>query len=151
MSNGEHEEWITVVEAASILHVTVRQANRYGSGDKPKLRTRKAGQRTLYHRRDVEQLAHERGADYVPEPKPEQSGAELLPPGEMVDLIRDMQDKLMLASRRVGELEGILQMRLLPEDADALRRRVAAAEAERDFLQRELEKRSRPWWKRLLD
>jgi hypothetical protein len=150
MSNGSREEWLPVEEAAAILHVTVRQVNRYGQGDEPKLRTRKAGQRTLYYRHDVEQFARERGAEYVPETEPKQPGAELMPPGEMFDLIREMQDRLMAASRRVGELEGLLQMRLLPEDAEELRRRLAVAEAERDVLKREVEQRRKPWWKRLL-
>ena len=111
MSNGEHDNWLTVEDAAAILRVTVRQVNRYGQGDDPKLRTRKAGQRTLYERSDVEQLARERGAEYVPEPKPEQPGADLMPPGELFDLVRDLQDKLMYASRRVGELEAVAALR----------------------------------------
>ncbi len=151
MSNGTHEEWLKVEDAARILRLTVRQVNRLGSGEAPKLRTQKAGQRTLYYRPDVEQHARERGVEYIPEPEtPAEPGAELLPPGDVLQLVRDLQDRLMLASHRVGELEGLLQMRLLPEDAEEMRRRLAEAEAERDFLRREVERRSRPWWRRLL-
>src|SRR5690349_20053774 len=139
MSNGEREDWLKVEDAARILKLTVRQVNRYGQGNEPRLRTQKAGQRTLYYRADVEQLARERNVELIPESSPEPS-AELMPPGEMFDLVRDMQDKLMLASRRVGELEGLLQMRLLPEDAEALRQGKAVAEAERDVLRQELER-----------
>ncbi len=154
------DEYITVEEAASLLRVSIRQANRYGSGDNPRIRTRKAGKRILYHRGDVEALANDLGVAYKPIAK--QQPVELLPPGDVLNLVRDLQERLMLTTRRIGELEALLQHRLLPEDADELqrklteaelllkyrpsfeevdelRRQLAQAEAERDILRAQLQ------------
>jgi hypothetical protein len=53
-------------------------------------------------------------------------------------------------SRRVGELEGQLQSRLLPTDEANLRQELAAYEARVKALEEELERARRPWWRRLL-
>ena len=53
MSDHEHQ-YITVEQASEILHITTRQVNRYGSGEQPRLRTKRDGKRVLYHRADVE-------------------------------------------------------------------------------------------------
>ncbi len=149
-------EWLTVEEAADRLQVSIRQANRYGNrsgnGDEPELRTQKAGKRTLYLREDVEALADKLGVAYKPRP-PHESTA-LVQPSELLDYVRErdqrveqMTQQLMAASHRIGELETLLQQRLLPEDAEELRKHVVALEVERDFLRAQIKQ---PWWKRLL-
>ncbi len=93
---------------------------------------------------------HERAEEYRPPPK--QPSTELVPPGEMLDYLRErdqhverLTQQIAAAAHRVGELETLLAQRLLPEDADALRR-------ERDALKQEITRlQGRPWWKRLLN
>ena len=63
-------QYITVEDAADILQVTPRQAHRYGGGDHPRIRTRKAGRRILYHRGDVEALAVDLGVEFRSRSKP---------------------------------------------------------------------------------
>jgi hypothetical protein len=147
------DEYIPVEDVAAMLKVTIRQANRYGEGANPRVRTRKAGNRKLYHRGDVELLADELGVAF--KTRPQQTQAELIPPGEMLDLVRNLQDRLagsqerlIVASHRIGELEGQLQQRLLPEEAATLRQQLADVEAERDKLKEELERKNQPWWRR---
>ncbi len=155
----DEDEYITVEEAAEILRVSIRQAHRYGSGPEPPIRTRRAGQRTAFHRGDVLQLAEERGATRTPPPK--RSGLELVPQSDLVDHLRETQQRLEQALLEIGRLRGVLEQRLLPEDEHALRDRLAEAEAERKILRAELEAerasrraeentRSRPWWLRIL-
>jgi hypothetical protein len=144
------DEWLTVREAAGRLGRSTRQTHRYAQGDAPRIRTRRKGTRILFHAADVAALAGELAElDDTPPASPAEA-TQLLPPGETLALIRDIQDRLMFASRRVGELEAQLSQRLLPEDADELRTRAAAAERENDRLRAELAQARRPWWKRLL-
>lgn len=147
------EAYISVEEAADLLRVSTRQAHRYGEQEHGgRLRTRKAGRRTLFHKGDVEALAIELGVEYKP---PERSKTELVPAGDMLQYIRerdqqlsDVQGQLNRAMLEVGRLQGQLEQRLLPEDADTLRHKVAAAEAERDALQQRMERM--PRWARWL-
>lgn len=133
------EPYIPVEEASQLLRVTPRQVNRYGSGDKPKLRTRRAGKRVFYHREDVEALADELDAAHrlAPPPAPR---TDLVPAGEMLEYLRDrdarhdvLQGQLMAAARENGELRAQLE----------------AVTAERDQIRGLLETtQRRPWWKR---
>lgn len=153
------EEYIGAEDAAKILRVTSRMVYRYGEGDNPKLRTIRTGRRILFHRGDVQTLAEEQNAAQRPSPT-----TDIIPASELLDFVRELQGQLMLASRRIGELEGILGQRLLPEDEQALKTRIADLTAERDQLQQEKERlqaelekgqdppeleQKRPWWQRL--
>jgi hypothetical protein len=146
------DEWLTVEEAADRLQVSIRQANRYGHGDSPRLRTKRAGKRVLYHRGDVEQLADDLGVVY--KPRPPELAVDLVPAGEMLNYLRERDQRidqltheLMMATRRIVELEHERDRRLLPEDGERLRQQLTLLEAERDALQVQFR---RPWWKRLL-
>ena len=81
----------------------------------------------------------------------------------MLDYLRDrdtqiahLQQQLLQAAHRIGELETLLQQRLLPEDADLLRRQLMESEADRTVLRTEIarlrtehQRAVQPWWKKL--
>ena len=163
MSDHDRDEWLTVEDAAVVLRLTPRQVNRYGSGDEPRLRTKRVSRRVLYHRQDVEELADE--LNVVLKPRVAQpSRAEMVPVGDMLDYIRDrdnqlaqLQGQLNRAAQENGRLSTLVdvQARQL-EDAEAARQRLedaekraVAAEAERDQLRTELERRGRGWLRRI--
>jgi predicted DNA-binding transcriptional regulator AlpA len=97
MSDEDEDRYITVEEAAQILGLSTRQANRYGQGEAPRLRTRKAGRRLLYHRNDVLSLAKDLDVARTPPPPPPQK--EPPPPSPLLPELGDRLDPLT-----VGEL-----------------------------------------------
>ena len=114
------DDYITVEDAAAILGVTPRQANRYGSGNAPRIRTQRAGRRILYHRGDVEALADGLGAHRRLAPA-QPARADLIPAGEMLDYLRErdaridaLQDRVSTLERENGELRGQLRALLGP-------------------------------------
>lgn len=132
------DEWITAEEAARILAISTRQAYRYAKGDPPKVRTMEAGRRLLFSRVDVQALADELNSAYRPRPPQREVDA-----GELVALIRELQVQLMAAHQKIGELQGQISQRLLPDDERALRHQLEEAQAELNRLQ------SRSLWDRL--
>jgi hypothetical protein len=96
MSNDE-DKYITVEEAAQILNLSTRQVNRYGQGETPPLRTRKAGRRLLYHYNDVLSLVKDLEIARTPPPLPPQK--KLPPPSPLLPKLGDQPDPLT-----VGEL-----------------------------------------------
>ena len=137
MSNGVGDEYITVEEAASRLGVTTRQVNRYGGGDRPKLRTARAGRRILYHRGDVDALGDELGAHRRLAPA-QPTRADLIPAGEMLDYLRERDTQL-------GELQA--ELARLSQENGALRARLEDVTTERDRVRGLLEAAERPWWR----
>ena len=141
MSNSD-SEYISVEAAAETLRMTARQVNRYGN--EGRIQTRRAGRRVLYLRTDVEALAVELGVAHRPAPRPR---AELVPVGHMLDYIRerdtrldDLQKQLLAAAAEIGRLQQALdQTRLLADQAELLRQRVADLEEERNQLRAELD------------
>ncbi len=146
------DEYIPVKEAAAILRVSERQVQKHAASGRVQSRTE--GRRLLLLREDVEKLAEELGSDHKKEPV---MSAELVPDtGEFMDFVRDLQHQLLVTTRRVGVLEGQLELRALPEDLESLREQVAElrvttriVEEERDRLREELEQKQKAWWKRL--
>jgi len=141
---SDADQYIPVEQVAAILGVTIRQASRYAS----KVRTERRGQRIFYHLDDIREQARLRGKEHQASidahayrPAPQAPKAELMPPGEMLNYLRErdaevrqLQQQLLQAARRIGELEATLQQRLLPDEANDLQRRLIQAEAERDAL-----------------
>ncbi len=140
------EQYIGAEEAARILRVSSRMVYRYG--EEGKLRTIRPGRRILFHIADVHGLAEAQDAEHRPSPR-----TEIITGDEAIGLIREQQNQLMLLSRRIGELEGMLSQRLLPADEQALRSRVNELESELTRLQLALEQaqqdEARPWWRRV--
>lgn len=100
---GDNEDWITVAAAAAVLKVSERQAWRYTTGDRPRVRKKREGRRALLARPDVEALARELELTRTPrprrEPKPEPE-----PPPPSPLLPSDQPDPLM-----VGDLISLQQ------------------------------------------
>ncbi len=148
----EDGRYITVQEAQDILHVSARQVQYHAANER--IRSKKQGRRLLVHEGDVLQLAEELGSDLKKDPQP--SVEMVHDQGPLIDYMREKDQQLLLMSRRIGELEGLLQQRLLPEDEQGLRERLMEAEMRARLLEEEL-KRLRetsqplqePWWKRI--
>ncbi len=121
-------EYITVEEAAEILQVTTRQAHRYG--ERGRIQTRKAGRRVMFNRTDVETLADDLGV--LTSPRPNAPRTDLVPAGDMLDYIRERD-------QRLDELQG----QLVSAAAE-----LGRLKAENDQLRHQLTTR-RPWWSRL--
>ena len=145
---AETADYITVDEAAAILRLTHRQVNRYGSDGR--IGTRKVGRRVLYLRTDVEALAEE--LDVENRPAPKQAKAELIPMGDMLEYLRERDQRIEELQRQVlaaaveltraqSQLE---QQKQLAEDRDVLLKRIAELETQ------QAQKRPRwGWVKRL--
>ena len=140
------EEYIDVDTARQVLRISARQVQRHAANGRVRSRRAADGRRLQLHRSDVEALAEELGADHRTDPAAE--GELLAEAGPLLDYVRELNGQLMVMSRRVGELEGQLQNRLLPTDEAMLRQQLVEAEARIKALEAELQAR-RPWWRRL--
>lgn len=161
-----NDDYIPVEEAASILRLGERQTRNYGA--KGLIKTKRAGQRVVFHRGDVEALAEELGASLKPRPKSAQM--EMIPPGEIFNYIQqrdqqvaELQDRLNQAALRIGQLQGELEAgRLLLEDKQRIQQRLESLEKDHEHLQQEreawlqekaqieaeLEHERQPWWRK---
>lgn len=124
------DEWLTGKQAQARLQRSERQVRNYAaSGD---LRTRRVGGRVEYYGPDVEALV----ARLRPQVEPVQ---DIMPAGQLLDHIRDLETRLQQASAEIGYLRGLLEgQRLEIEEAREARKLIAAREAETQSLQREL-------------
>lgn len=104
MKDDTQKQWLTAGEAGRILHMSERQVNRYGSGEKPRLTTNRAGRRVLYLASDVYDLAEELRVDIRPAP---QRTTALMPP-ELVQYIQDQAEQM----RQQGETQASIDRRL---------------------------------------
>jgi hypothetical protein len=104
------------------------------------------GRRMMLHPGDVANLAEELGSEHR---KPPVTEAELVADnGELFAYIRDMQNQLMLMSRRIGELEA--ENRMLPGDVDDLQEQLVKATARAELYEKLYEEeRNRSWWRRM--
>lgn len=154
MTTVEHDdaEWITVEEAASILHLGVRGTHRYA--ERGRLATRRAGRRLLFYRPDVEALAQDLKAASRFSPSPASPKPDLVPAGEMLAYLRErdqqlaeQQQQVTILLARLAEAQAELNRRLLPQDERQLRDELAAVVHERDELRRQIDA-LRPWYRR---
>ncbi len=141
----ESDDYIHVDEARAILRVSARQVQRHAA--KGRVRSRRVGRRLELHRVDIEALAEELGAEDRPAPIHE--GELLADSGAMLDYLREKDQQILFLSRRVGELEGQAQSRLLPTDEALLRQELAEAQARTKTLEDENSRLRRSWWTRL--
>ncbi len=91
---NEYDEWLEASQAAQRLNRTERQVYRYGV-DK-KVRTRRYARRLQYHAADVETLAEKLGVDNEP---PAVSRQEIMPPGGMLDYLKQRDRELSEAQQ----------------------------------------------------
>jgi hypothetical protein len=92
-----------------------------------RLRTRRSGGRVTYHAGDVDQLAATLGDD---------AGAAeqaIVPPGPLLDRIRELERQLVEAAGQVGYLKGLLEETI--KDRDQARRQLVDSQA----------RQQRPW------
>ncbi len=133
MSDSDNS-YIMVEQAAKLLGRSTHTVYRYGR--QGRIRERETAGGKLFHRGDVEALAAELGiADQPRQPK-----AELVPVGEMLRHIQQLEAQLAQAMHEAGRLQGILeqqQQRLV--GAAAERQRLLDIEAECDKLRKEVE------------
>ncbi len=147
------EEYIGAEDAAHILRVSSRMVYRYAEGDRPKIRSQKAGRRVLFNHADVLAYAEEISAANKPAPTTDIIRAE-----EAMGLLRETATRAELYARRIGELESQLKMLPPPEQHEQIKLQLHDAErdrdrylAERDELATKLQQADRrPWWRRLL-
>jgi hypothetical protein len=97
MSN--EETWLEADQAARRLSRTERQVYRYGQ--EQKVRTRRYGRRLQYHAGDVETLAERLGVDN--EARPIVPRQDIMPPGVMLDYLRERDRELAESQRRLEQ------------------------------------------------
>jgi hypothetical protein len=145
MTNGEQNtpqdaEYIDAATAGEILGVSPRQAMRYGAGSDAPVRTSRDGRRVFFHAGDVRALAQELESRKHAPPRPR---AELMPTGEIFNYLRErdarvkeLEEQLAAAHRRIGQLEGV------QETIKLLRDELAGLKGEDRGPQL-------PWWRRM--
>ena len=148
----ENGRYISVQEAQDILRVSARQVQYHSANGK--IQSVKQGRRLMLLESDVHALAEELGSS---DKRPPQLPVEVMPDtGPLIDYIKELNSQLMVASRRIGELEAQIQQRLLPDDEYTLRQQLADAEARAKVYEEELTKlreqvqrENKHWWKRM--
>ncbi len=135
MSN---DEWINATEAQAYIGRTDRQLRRYAQ--QGRVRTRKRGGRVEYARADLDLVRESMPDD--PEPR---GGQQIVPAGELLGYVRELQEQLQQSAAREGYLRAQLEQRLALTDERALRDELAqerqhrkAIEAEKSAAQAEL-------------
>jgi excisionase family DNA binding protein len=94
------DKYITAEEAAPILNCSVRHVYRYGHAGK--LQTKQVGRRIFFSRDHVMTLARTLQA-------PPPTKADLMPPGEFLNHIKDLEGQLTRAMLEVGRLTARLE------------------------------------------
>jgi len=132
MSNND--EWMRSNDAQKYLGRTDRQLRRYVQSGR--LRTRVVSGRIQYHQGDLQQLRFELGED-TRQHAPEQ---QIIPAGELLNYIRELQQQIAEAAAREGALRAMLESRPKLEDQQLLQQQLAEERARREVLEGEREK-----------
>jgi hypothetical protein len=131
MSNND--EWMTIRATQNYLHRGDRMIRKYVAAGR--IRTRVRGRRVEYLRADVEALATELEPE-TREQIPEQA---IVPPGELLNHIKDLERQLNEATAQIGYLRGLLEERNIQlEEAKAVRRLLTDKEQEAVQLHQQL-------------
>ena len=126
------DEYITSKQAQDRLQRSERQIRNYAAGGR--VRTHRRAGRVLYHADDVDQLV----ADLRPEAPPPTT--DIMPAGELLDHIRELEGRLQQASVEIGYLRGVLESKNLElTDAREARKLLSDREAEALLLKQELQ------------
>lgn len=129
MSNND--EWMRSSEAQRYLERTDRQLRRYTQSGR--LRTRVVSGRIQYHRGDLQQLRSELIQDtrlHAPE-------QQIIPAGELLNYIRELQQQIAEAAAREGALRAMLESRPKLEDQQILQQQLTEERARRESLEGE--------------
>jgi len=130
MNDGE---WLTSREAQAYLGRTDRQLRRYAKAGR--VRTQVQAGRVHYYRPDLDQLAASLPPDERPQAEPP---VQIVPAGDLMNMVQDLQAQLQQAAAREGYLRAQLDQRPRLEDQAALQAELAQVKAERDTLQAQL-------------
>ena len=131
----EAEEWVTIAEAARRLRVTPTAIR--GRIERGTLEVKPNGNRgRLVRVPNPEGKGNEKGSDH---PSPQGSDRVSIPVAEL----------LQLTARLVEAEKEAAAAPTLRETVTALRQALDSERLLRDELRRELERRARPWWRRL--
>ena len=95
---NDYDEWLEASQAAQRLNRTERQVYRYGVDGK--VRTRRYSRRLQYHAGDVDALAQKLGVGNEAPIVPRQ---EIMPPGAMLDYLRQRDRELSEAQRQLQQ------------------------------------------------
>lgn len=137
------DEWIPAAAAAQMLGKTDRQLRRYKAAGRVRSRVR-AG-RVEYARADLDKLRAELPRDE----RPRAPAQEIVPAGQLLDLIREQQEALQQAAAQLGYLRAQLEQRPALEDTQALQRELDAAKQRIAELEEQLRQKRRgirwPW------
>ncbi len=137
MSN---DEWMRSSEAQSYLGRTDRQLRRYATSGRVRTRTR--GGRVEYNRVDLDTIRGELKEDSRPR-APEQ---QIVPAGELLTFIRELQEVISNSAAREGYLRAQLEQRLALPDERALRDELAAERQLRIDAEQALKRLQRQRW-----
>jgi len=162
--SDQQDDYMSAGEVAEYLGLSERQVNRYGAGERPKLRTERRGRRVFYHRMDVIDLGIQLG---INKPRPTRPPkAEVMPIGEMLAYLRERDvalerrehELLQLAAELGAVRQQLTGQRVLIDQANENARRLQEAlevtQAERDTLRERLAEVEKPaeapkrrgWW-----
>ena len=126
------DEYITSKQAQDRLQRSERQIRNYAAGGR--VRTLRRTGRVLYHADDINQLVEE----LRPEAPPPQS--DILPAGELLVHIRELETRLQQASAEIGYLRGILESKNLElADIQEVRKQLTSRETEAALVRQELQ------------
>lgn len=126
-------EWMSSAEAQRVLRRTPRQLRRYVESGR--LRSRRLGTRVVYLRADVEHLVTQLPLD-LPDSAPE---VQLVPAGELLDYIRELQERIEGYAAREAHLRAQLETRPQLDDTQRLAVELARAQTERAAVQQQLD------------
>ena len=125
------DEYITIRQAQDRLQRSERMVRNYAT--KGRIRTQQRAGRVLYNSEDINHLLTE----IRPEAPPPTT--DLLPAGELMNHIRDLETRLQQASAEVGYLRGVLEAKNLEiTDTQSVRRQLSDREVEAAVLQQQI-------------
>lgn len=128
MSN---DEWMSAQQAQDYVGRTDRQLRRWSSGGR--VRTRKRGGRVEYSRADLDAIRETLEEDTAP-----RSTQQIVPAGELLGIVRELQEQLQQSAAREGYLRAQLDQRLALPDERALRDELATERQRRTAIEAQL-------------
>jgi hypothetical protein len=130
MSNND--QWMSSREAQAYIGRTDRQLRRYA--ERGRVRTRTSAGRVQYHRGDLDQVR----AELPPDDRPKGPETQIVPAGELAEMVRELQREIAAAAAREGFLRGQLEQRPRLEDQQALQAQIAEERINRQLAERQL-------------
>lgn len=139
---SDNEEWLGAQQAQAYVGRTDRQLRRYA--ERGRVRTRKRGGRVEYSRADLDTIRETIEEDTAP-----RAQQQIVPAGELMTYVRELQEQLQQSAAREGYLRSQLEQRLALMDERTLRDELAAERANRAAIETQLsqvQRRSRTGW-----